>query len=120
MAPIPSAATLELLEWVARRERTYVETLAVWSSHCPRLTIWEDTLIEGLVRIERSPSARGSIVALSDRGRAALDGARPSAPTRIAGLDPAPAGLGHPPWVRRAPPPPAEAHSSRQDGRRTA
>ena len=72
MAAIPSTATLELLEWVARGERTYEETLAVWSSHCPRLTIWEDTVIEGLVRIRRSPASRSSIVALSDRGRAAL------------------------------------------------
>ena len=65
-------STMELLEWVAERERTYDETLAVWSSHCPRLAIWEDTLLDGLVRVERSPSSRTSIVALTDRGRAAL------------------------------------------------
>ena len=65
-------STMELLEWVAERERTYHETLAAWSSHCPHLSIWEDTLIDGLVRVERSPSSRTSMVALTDRGRAAL------------------------------------------------
>ena len=65
-------SSMELLAWVAERERTYQETLAVWSSHCPRLAIWEDTLLDGLVRVERSPSSRTSRVALTDRGRAAL------------------------------------------------
>ena len=65
-------STIELLEWVAERERTYDETLAVWSSHCPRLAIWEDTLLDGLIRVERSPSSHTSVVALTERGRAAL------------------------------------------------
>jgi hypothetical protein len=68
-------STMELLAWVAERERTYDETLAVWSSHCPRLAIWEDTLLDGLIRVERSPSSYASVVALTERGRAALNGA---------------------------------------------
>jgi hypothetical protein len=61
-----AAPTLELVEWVARRPRTYAETMEAWSSHCPRLTVWEDAVIEGLVRIERS------MVVLTPLGRAAL------------------------------------------------
>ena len=64
------APTLELLRWLASRRASYDEALAVWASHCPRLTVWEDALIEGLVRIERTPTA---MVVLTERGRAALD-----------------------------------------------
>jgi hypothetical protein len=40
--------------------------MEAWSSHCPRLTVWEDAVIEGLVRIERS------MVVLTPLGSAAL------------------------------------------------
>jgi hypothetical protein len=48
-----SALTLQMLEWLAERPRTYGETLEAWKTSCPRLTIWEDALTEGLVRVER-------------------------------------------------------------------
>jgi hypothetical protein len=48
------APTVQLLEWLAERPRTYAETMEAWRSHCPRLTIWEDALADGLVRVERS------------------------------------------------------------------
>jgi len=38
----PSALTLELLDWVAERPRTYGETMGVWRTSCPRMPIWED------------------------------------------------------------------------------
>jgi hypothetical protein len=39
---------------VALREpRSYGETLEAWKTSCPRLTIWEDAIAEGLVRVER-------------------------------------------------------------------
>ena len=41
------APTLELLDWVSIRPRTYPETMEAWQSHCPRLLIWEDALLEG-------------------------------------------------------------------------
>jgi hypothetical protein len=47
------APTLELLGWIAERSRTYPETIEVWKSSCPRLTVWEDALSDGLVRVER-------------------------------------------------------------------
>ena len=46
--------TLELLQWIAQRPRTYRETIEAWRSHCPRLTIWEDAIASGLVSCERS------------------------------------------------------------------
>jgi hypothetical protein len=51
--PVPAAPTLQLLAWIAERSRTYPETIEVWKSSCPRLTVWEDALSDGLVRIER-------------------------------------------------------------------
>lgn len=57
------APTRDLLEWIAAAPRTYAETLEVWRSSCPRLTIWEDALHDRL--------CRGAVV-VSEKGRAAL------------------------------------------------
>jgi hypothetical protein len=51
--PTVAAPTLQLLAWIAERSRTYPETIEVWKSSCPRLTVWEDALSDGLVRVER-------------------------------------------------------------------
>jgi hypothetical protein len=67
------APTVELLSWLASRTRTYAETMEAWHSHCPRLTVWEDALIGGLVRIERSES-NVSTVAITEAGLATLSG----------------------------------------------
>ena len=63
-------STVELLSWLSSRTRTYDETIESWHSHCPRLTVWEDALIDGLIRIERDDG--NSTVALTGRGRATL------------------------------------------------
>jgi hypothetical protein len=42
-----------MLEWIGERPRSYPETIDAWKSSCPRLTIWEDALADGLVRLER-------------------------------------------------------------------
>ncbi len=47
------ATTLELLDWISSRPRTYTETMEAWQSHCPRLLVWEDALLAGLVRVSR-------------------------------------------------------------------
>lgn len=43
---------LDLIEWLARTERTYEETMSAWRTSCPRLTVWEDANDRGLVRCE--------------------------------------------------------------------
>ena len=53
----------QLLEWVDEGSRSYPETIDAWKSSCPRLTIWEDALAEGLIRI------RSGHVLLTDAGR---------------------------------------------------
>jgi hypothetical protein len=56
----------DLLTWIAQEPRTYRETMDVWRTHCPRLTIWEDALGDGLLRV------RGSRVELTPRGESEL------------------------------------------------
>jgi hypothetical protein len=51
MQATASASTLQLLAWIAERERTYEETIEVWRSSCPRLTVWEDAVTDGLVKV---------------------------------------------------------------------
>jgi hypothetical protein len=49
-----------------------------WRTSCPRLSIWEDALQGGLVEIGQGGCAmRERVVALTERGRAALQ--RPTA-----------------------------------------
>ena len=43
---------LDLLEWVAARDRTYEETMDAWRTSCPRLPVWEDANERGLIRLE--------------------------------------------------------------------
>jgi hypothetical protein len=66
----PSAPTVDLLSWLAAGTRTYAEAIDAWQSHCPRLTIWEDAIIGGLIRIDRSGD--GSVVRVTGLGRQAL------------------------------------------------
>ena len=61
-----SAPTLELLAWISERPRSYAETMEAWTSHCPRLTVWEDAIADDLVEVRRGG------VLLSSGGRAAL------------------------------------------------
>jgi len=67
------ALTLQLLEWISDRPRSYAEVLDAWRTSCPRLSIWEDACIAGL--IDCAPDA-GHIVLLSPKGRSLL-AARP-------------------------------------------
>lgn len=62
--------TRDLLAWIATTPRTYRETMDAWRTSCPRLSIWEDAVGDGLVRV------RNSNVELTRRGEAALDGVR--------------------------------------------
>ncbi len=67
-----SDLTIQLLEWIADRPRSYAETMEAWRTSCPRLPVWEDAVDGGLVEVVRNPADRGSVVRLTDRGRDAL------------------------------------------------
>jgi hypothetical protein len=68
-APV-SPLALEFLTWISIRPRTYAETMEAWRSTCPRKTVWEDALIEGLIQIESGGTMNQSEVTLTPRGRA--------------------------------------------------
>ncbi len=44
---------LEFLSWISSRRRTYAEAMNAWQSSCPRLTIWEDAMIDGYIEVNR-------------------------------------------------------------------
>jgi hypothetical protein len=74
-APEPSGGIgLQFLAWVADRPRTYAEAMDARRTSCPRLSVWEDALGDGLVRVEaRNAATQGECaVSLTARGRAAL------------------------------------------------
>lgn len=39
----------QFLGWVDRQPRSYAETMDAWRTSCPRISVWEDALIEGLI-----------------------------------------------------------------------
>jgi hypothetical protein len=43
---------LQMLEWLLSRPRTYAETMDAWRTSCPRLSVWEDACIDGLIESE--------------------------------------------------------------------
>jgi hypothetical protein len=73
MSETASLLMLEFLSWVSSRPRTYAEAMEAWRSTCPRHTVWEDALADGLVQIE-SGGRRRSAVTLTARGTTVLNG----------------------------------------------
>jgi hypothetical protein len=66
--------TMEFLSWLDCRPRTYAEAMEAWASRCPRNSVWEDALIEGLIRVESADTLGRSRVILTPWGRTVLDG----------------------------------------------
>ena len=67
-----SPLTREFLAWISSRPRTYAETMEAWRTTCPRHSVWEDALIDGLIQFEDAMNE--SKVTLTPRGRSILDG----------------------------------------------
>ena len=62
------ALLIQFLTWVADRPRSRGDVMEAWRSTCPRLTVWEDAVIDGLVQIDPT-----SQVTVTERGRALLE-----------------------------------------------
>lgn len=43
---------LDLLEWLATKDRSYEETMDAWRTSCPKLPVWEDANDRGLLCVE--------------------------------------------------------------------
>ena len=64
----------EFLNWISSRPRTYDEAMEAWQTTCPRHSVWEDAVIDGLIQIESGDTRDCSEITLTLRGRAILDG----------------------------------------------
>ena len=62
---------LDLVEWIAKQPRPYGEVMEAWRTSCPRLTIWEDAIDQGLV-VRHNSKGAGPVVSLTDAGLAFL------------------------------------------------
>jgi D-3-phosphoglycerate dehydrogenase len=47
--PVVEPLILDLLEWVAKGDRSYEDVMSAWRTSCPRLPVWEDANDRGLV-----------------------------------------------------------------------
>jgi hypothetical protein len=66
------ALTLQFLAWVAESPRSYAQAMDAWRSTCPRLSIWEDAILDGLVTFAGGATRNTSRVTLTAKGRALL------------------------------------------------
>ena len=69
--PVVEALILDLLEWVAKGERSYEDVMDTWRTSCPKLPIWEDANDRGLV-IKDEANGR-NIVRITASGLALLE-----------------------------------------------
>ena len=72
--------TLQFLDWIATRPRSYADVMEAWRTSCPRLPVWEDAISKGLVKRESGPSLQQSMVSITPAGREALKTAHPALP----------------------------------------
>jgi hypothetical protein len=80
-SPGVTATRRELLAWISEGPRTYRETMDAWGTSCPRLSVWEDAIGDGLVEIVRNGVRSEPRVVLSGPGQAVLDADPPRAAT---------------------------------------
>ena len=63
---VVEALILDLLDWVAQRERTYEEVMEAWRTSCPKLPVWEAANDRGFIETQKG------IVRITASGRAFL------------------------------------------------
>ncbi len=74
MSEAISQLRLQFLTWVAAKPRTYANAMDAWRTSCPRLSVWEDALGDGLVQVEHAGRSDQNRVLLTPRGYAVLNG----------------------------------------------
>ena len=70
MADAVEALIYDLLEWVAKGEKSYEEVIDAWRTSCPKLPVWEDANDRGLITQEQVNGR--SVVRITPAGRALL------------------------------------------------
>jgi D-3-phosphoglycerate dehydrogenase len=67
MDTVVESLIVDLLDWVALRERTYEETIEAWRTSCPKLPVWEEARERKLIAIQHGN------VCVTDAGFRVLD-----------------------------------------------
>jgi hypothetical protein len=64
----------QFLAWIADGGRSYGEVMDAWRTSCPRLSIWEDALGDGLVQSANRPGGtrEQALVTFTERGLARI------------------------------------------------
>jgi hypothetical protein len=62
----------DLVAWIAREERSYVEVMDAWRTSCPRLPVWEEANARGLVSRSRGEDGV-AMVSVTAAGREFLE-----------------------------------------------
>jgi hypothetical protein len=62
MGIAPDPLVFDLVEWIAKKPRSYAEVIDAWRTSCPRLTVWEDAVDRGLVKREAAPGQATRVV----------------------------------------------------------
>ncbi len=88
MSDPADALTLQFLAWVAEAPRSYAQAMEAWRSTCPRLSIWEDAILDGLVAFAGGATRNGSRVILTPKGRARLGAPAAEVPRKSAASRP--------------------------------
>jgi hypothetical protein len=65
------ALILDLLEWLAKGERSYAEVMEAWRTSCPRLPVWENAMERGLIAREHVNGR--AVVRITSSGLSLLD-----------------------------------------------
>lgn len=71
MQTAAAALTQQFLAWIDEAPRSYADAEA-WRRSCPHLSIWEDAISDGLVRLQNGSTMQASLLELTERGRAQL------------------------------------------------
>ena len=65
---------VDLVEWIGREERSYLDVMDAWRTSCPRLPVWEEANARGLVTRVSGPG--GAVVRVTAAGHAFAEKAR--------------------------------------------
>ena len=69
--PVVENLIFDLLKWLARRDRTYQETMEAWRTSCPKLPVWEEATDHGLISMDFTQGR--NIVRVTEAGLAFLE-----------------------------------------------
>jgi hypothetical protein len=57
----------DLVEWIAREQRSYSEVMDAWRTSCPRLPVWETAMDRGYLR-RKTNGAGVNLVVVTEVG----------------------------------------------------